>query len=80
MHRESDVKVARHVGSMNPIRIAISLFILVLIGVSATGFIWTGSHQSPSQSAASRIVLTLGALAGVVGLAVLWRTKPPKRR
>jgi hypothetical protein len=59
---------------MNAVRIAISLFILVLIGVSVVGWVWTGHHQSPSQSEASRVVLTLAALAGVAGLAALWRT------
>jgi hypothetical protein len=60
---------------LNIVRIVISLFILVLIAVSAVGWIWTGSHQPPSQSEASRVVLTLGALAGVAGLAALWRTR-----
>ena len=60
---------------MNIVRIAISLFILVLIAVSALGWIWTGSHQTPSESEASRVVLTLGVLAGVAGLAALWRAR-----
>ena len=58
----------------NTVRIAISLFILVLIGVSVVGWVWTGGHQSTSQSEASRVVLTLAALAGVTGLVALWRT------
>jgi len=60
---------------MNVVRIAISLFILVLIAVSAVGWIWTGSHQTPSESEASRVVLTLGLLAGVAGLTALWRAR-----
>jgi uncharacterized membrane protein len=60
--------------AMNAVRIAISLFILVLIGVSVVGWVWTGHHQSASQSEASRVVLTLAALAGVAGLVALWRT------
>jgi hypothetical protein len=60
---------------MNFVRITISLFIVVLIAVSAVGWIWTGSHQSPSDSEASRVVLTLAALAGVAGLVALWRTE-----
>jgi hypothetical protein len=63
---------------MNIVRIAISLFILVLIVVSASGWIWTGSHQTASQAAASRIVLGLCILAGLVGLTALWRTRPTK--
>ena len=58
---------------MNAIRVAASLFILVLIGLSAMGFMWTGTHQPPAQAVAGRIVLALSALAGVVGLIALWR-------
>jgi hypothetical protein len=60
---------------MNLVRIAISVFILVLIGVAATGWIWTGSHQAAAQSTASRVVLTACILAGVVGLAAIWRPR-----
>ncbi|HZM96961.1 MAG TPA: hypothetical protein VFB92_26250 [Vicinamibacterales bacterium] len=58
---------------MNAIRVAASLFILVLIGLSAMGWMWTGTHQPPAQAVAGRIVLALSALAGVVGLIALWR-------
>jgi hypothetical protein len=58
---------------MNVIRLLISLFILLLVGVSVVGWVWAGSHQSPSQSAASRTVLSLSILAGVAGLVALWR-------
>jgi hypothetical protein len=58
---------------MVTIRLAASLFILVLIGLSAMGWVWTGSHQPPDQALAGRTVLALGALAGVVGLVALWR-------
>jgi hypothetical protein len=59
--------------AMNIVRIVTSVFILVLIGVSVLGWVWTGTHQSASQSEASRVVLTLGVLAGVAGLVALWR-------
>ena len=59
--------------AIHAVRITISLFILVLIGVSVVGWVWTGHHQSASQSEASRVVLTLAALAGVTGLVALWR-------
>jgi hypothetical protein len=61
---------------MNIIRIAISLFIVVLLVISAAGWIWTGRNQPRPQSDASHIVLTLGALAGVAGLVALWRPRP----
>jgi hypothetical protein len=62
----------------NVIRIAISVFIVVLILVATSGWIWTGSHQPAAQSAASRIVLTLCIVAGLAGLTALWRTRTPK--
>jgi len=55
------------------IRLAASAFILVLIVLSAMGWVWTGAHQPPAQALAGRTVLVLGALAGVVGLIALWR-------
>jgi len=58
---------------VNAIRLAASLFILVLIGVSAMGWVWTGTHQPPTQALAGRTVLALAALAGVIGLVALWR-------
>jgi hypothetical protein len=58
---------------MAKIRLAASAFILVLIVLSAMGWVWTGTHQPPAQALAGRAVLGLGALAGVVGLIALWR-------
>jgi hypothetical protein len=55
------------------IRVAASLFILVLIGLSAMGWVWTGTHQPPDQALAARTVLVLSALSGVGGLIALWR-------
>jgi hypothetical protein len=65
--------IPRH-RAMHAVRITISLFILVLIAMSVAGWVWTGRHQSASQSDASRVVLTLAALAGVGGLVALWRS------
>ena len=58
---------------MAKIRLAASAFILVLIVLSAMGWVWAGAHQPPDQALAGRTVLVLGALAGVVGLIALWR-------
>jgi hypothetical protein len=65
--------------AMNIFRVAISVFIVVLIGVATTGWIWTGSHQSAAQSTASRFVLSICILAGIVGLAAIWRNRTPNR-
>jgi len=60
---------------MNSVRIVISLFLALLIVVATTGWIWVGSHQAAAQATASRVVLTLCILAGVVGLTTLWRAE-----
>jgi hypothetical protein len=60
------------------IRLAITVFILLLLALSVMGWVWTGLHQPPGQMEAGRIVLALGALAGVVGLLAIWR-RPPRR-
>jgi hypothetical protein len=52
---------------------------MILIAVFLVGWIWVGSHQPASQAAASRVVLTLGILAGVIGLAVIWRSRPAQQ-
>lgn len=64
--------------AMNAIRIAITSFILILIALSVSGWVWTGAHQTTAQSTASRVVLGLCIAAGVIGLTALWRVKPPK--
>lgn len=63
---------------MNAVRLAISLFIVVLIGVATRGWIWTGSHQPAAQAAASRVVLALCIAAGIVGLGALWLRRPTR--
>jgi MYXO-CTERM domain-containing protein len=65
--------------ALNIVRTVISLFILLLIGVSVAGWVWTGRHQTASQASASHVVLTLGALAAVVGLLTLWRPRRPSK-
>jgi len=47
-------------------------FILVLITVASTGWVWVGSHQSPAQALARRVVLTLCVVAGLIGVRVVW--------
>lgn len=63
---------------MNVIRLAISLFIAVVIALSVMGWFWSGTHQTASQSAGSRTVLGLCIVAGILGLAALWRTRPTR--
>ena len=56
---------------MNAIRLAASLFILVLIGVSAMGWVWTGTHQPPAQALAGRTVLALARLRSAKQIVLL---------
>jgi hypothetical protein len=58
--------------AINLVRAAISFFILIVMGLAVTGWIWTGMHQAPSQARASHVVLALVVLAGLIGLRSLW--------
>ena len=54
------------------VRAVITGFILVLITIASTGWLWVGSHQPPAQALASRIVLTLCVAAGLIGVKAVW--------
>jgi hypothetical protein len=60
------------VTALNVFRSVITGFIVVLITVAATGWRWVGSHQSPPQAVASRVVLTLSVVAGLIGVRAVW--------
>jgi hypothetical protein len=57
---------------MNLIRVLISVFIVVLLVSAAAGWTWTSAHQAPALATASHVVLGLSAVAGVLGLVVIW--------
>ena len=61
---------------MNVIRALLSSFVVVLVVASVTGWVWTGGHQAPEKAAASRVVLAISALAGALGLVMIWRRQP----
>lgn len=65
---------------MTVVRLAISVFIVLLIAVSVAGWVWTGGNQPPDQWVASRVVLALSALAGALGLVAIWRPERPGGR
>lgn len=50
-----------------------SAFIVVLFVIAGLGWNWASTHQTPAQALGSQAVLTLSAIAGVVGLVALWR-------
>jgi hypothetical protein len=58
---------------MRAIRLAITSVILLLVSAALAGLRWTGTHQSPSDARASRLVLSLAVLAGLAGLGAIWR-------
>jgi len=61
------------VSAMTLIRVLMTTFVLLLIAVSLAGWIWTGGNQPPAQAMASRLVLTLGMIGGLIGLRAIWR-------
>ena len=63
-------------GAHNVIRIAISLFVVVLVWVSALGWIWAGAHLSPTLAFAARVVLAASVIAAGAALSLLWRWRP----
>ena len=60
------------VSALTVVRCVITGFILVLITIATTGWLWVGSHQPPGQALASRVVLTLCVAAGLIGVMVVW--------
>jgi hypothetical protein len=64
---------------MTGVRIAISVFVLALLTITALGWVWTGRHQPPAQALASHIVLGISAIFGVIALIAVWRANPPRR-
>jgi hypothetical protein len=66
-------------GAMAGVRIAISVFLVILISLVIRGWIWTAAHQPAGQAAASHVVLGIAGLAGVVALVLIWRWDPTGR-
>jgi len=64
---------------MNAVRLAISIFIAVLIVIATLGWKWTSAHQAPAQATASHVALGMSILAGVVGVITIWRGDKPNR-
>lgn len=60
---------------MNLIRSVISVFLVILLGVSIAGWVWAGGQPSPKQEGA-RFVLALCGASAIGGLALLWSARP----
>ena len=63
------------VTALNVFRSLITAFIMVLITIASTGWLWVGSHQAPAQAFASRVVLTLCVVAGLIGVRAVWNRR-----
>jgi hypothetical protein len=59
----------------NAVRIAITLFVVLLLTVVTLGWIWTAGHQQPQLRTAGQLVLTIAALSGVFALTKIWRSE-----
>lgn len=67
--------MAIDVSAATVVRFLITGFILVLVTIASTGWVWVGGHQPPGQALASRIVLTLCIVAGLIGVRAVWRRR-----
>ena len=62
-------------GVQTAVRIAITVFILLLLTVVTLGWIWTSGHQQPPLRTASQMVLAIAALSGMFALTRIWRSE-----
>lgn len=62
---------------MNLIRSVMSVFLVILVGVSVAGWIWAGGQPSPQMEGA-RFVLALCALSALGCLWLLWNANPDR--
>jgi hypothetical protein len=67
-------------GVRTGVRVAITLFILILLSIVGLGLSWTSAHQAPGLRLGGQIVLALAGIAGIVALAQIWRADPPQQR
>ena len=61
--------------TMNAIRIAITVFVLILISLIGAALVWTSGHQPPPLRTASQIVLSAAAAAGIFAIVRIWTAR-----
>lgn len=59
---------------MNAIRTAISVFLVILLGLVVAGWIWAGTLPD-AKMAGARAVLAACGLSAVGALALIWKEK-----
>jgi membrane protein YdbS with pleckstrin-like domain len=67
------METSRRTRIMRLVRVAITIFVVLLLTVVTMGWIWTGSHQPPPLRTASQVVLAVSVFAGIFALARIWR-------
>lgn len=61
---------------MTLVRILVTVFVVAIITATVVGWVWTGQHQPPAGAMASRVVLSMSALAALIALIAVWRPNP----
>ena len=57
----------------NAIRLAITVFTAIVLGLTFVGIRWTSQHQPPASALASAAVLSVSSIFAIVALVVIWR-------
>jgi hypothetical protein len=65
---------------MTALRIAITVFTLILLFILVLGWRWTGAHQPPPARLASHLVLGISTAAGVFAIVRIWTVRPRQSR
>lgn len=61
---------------MTLMRIFVTIFVFAIFAAVVLGWQWTGANQPPAGAFASRIVLAIAAISGLVALIAVWRPNP----
>lgn len=65
---------------MTLVRTLVTVFVLVILFAVVVGWQWTGQNQPPAGAMASRVVLAISALSGLVALIAVWRPNRARGR
>jgi hypothetical protein len=63
---------------MNAVRSVISIFLILLIGVSIAGWVWSGDLPAKGMMGA-RLVLAVCGLSAIGGLSLIWSARRPSQ-
>ena len=57
----------------NAIRLAITVFTAIVLGLTFVGIRWTSQNQAPAAATASITVLSISSIFSIVAMVVIWR-------